>query len=142
MPHEDMTRTPRLMSSPDSVLKSVFGFDAFRPGQKGVINCIMSEQNVLAVMPTGAGKSLCYQVPALMLEGITVVISPLVALMDNQVAALRANGVSVAFLLPAIFYECFHLYVYFVFAFADEIPHSSARLCDVRSHHDIRLRQA
>jgi len=84
------------MSSAHSVLKSVFGFDDFRPGQQDVIETILSGQNVLAVMPTGAGKSLCYQVPALILKGITVVVSPLVALMDNQVAGLRANGVSVA----------------------------------------------
>ena len=84
------------MSTPLSILDSAFGFDAFRPGQEDVISQIMSGGNVLAVMPTGAGKSLCYQVPALLLPGLTVVISPLVALMDNQVAGLRANGIDVA----------------------------------------------
>ena len=84
------------LSTPESVLKSVFGFDDFRPGQGGIISRLMDGQNVLAVMPTGAGKSLCYQVPALLLEGLTIVISPLVALMDNQVSGLRANGVEVA----------------------------------------------
>ncbi len=82
--------------TPESILKSTFGFDAFRPGQAGVISALMGGEHVLAVMPTGAGKSLCYQVPALLLDGVTVVVSPLVALMDNQVAGLRANGVDVA----------------------------------------------
>ena len=84
------------MTTPRSILKSTFGFDDFRPGQEGVISEIMGKRHVLAVMPTGAGKSLCYQVPALIFDGLTVVISPLVALMDNQVAGLRTNGVSVA----------------------------------------------
>lgn len=84
------------MHSPDSILKSVFGFDSFRDGQEDIINTLIQGENALAVMPTGAGKSLCYQVPALILDGITIVISPLVALMDNQVGALRANGVDVS----------------------------------------------
>ena len=82
--------------TPETVLKSVFGFDAFRPGQEGIIAELMAGKNVLAVMPTGAGKSLCYQVPALLFDSVSVVISPLVALMDNQVAGLRANGAAVA----------------------------------------------
>lgn len=84
------------MSSPDSILQSVFGFDSFRPGQEPIIDYILGAENVLAVMPTGAGKSLCYQVPALLMDGLSVVVSPLVALMDNQAAGLRANGVTVA----------------------------------------------
>ncbi|NNC38632.1 MAG: DNA helicase RecQ [Acidimicrobiales bacterium] len=84
------------MTTPASTLKSTFGFDAFRPGQDEVISEIMAGRNVLAVMPTGAGKSLCYQVPALLFDRVSVVVSPLVALMDNQVAALRANGIDVA----------------------------------------------
>ncbi|HEX4861107.1 MAG TPA: DEAD/DEAH box helicase, partial [Rhizomicrobium sp.] len=76
------------------VLKDVFGFDSFRPGQEQVIDGVLSGSNVLAVMPTGSGKSLCYQVPALMLGGLTVVVSPLVALMQDQVAALRLAGVA------------------------------------------------
>ncbi len=84
------------MTTPLSILKSTFGFDEFRPGQEGVISEIMAKRHVLAVMPTGAGKSLCYQVPALIFDGLTVVVSPLVALMDNQVAGLRTNGVSVS----------------------------------------------
>jgi len=84
------------MSSPESVLKNTFGFDAFRPGQADVISALVEGDNVLAVMPTGAGKSLCYQVPALLFDKPTIVISPLVALMDNQVAGLRMNGVKVS----------------------------------------------
>ncbi len=84
------------MQSADSVLKSVFGFGGFRPGQKDIIDAIVAGQNMLAVMPTGAGKSLCYQIPALLFDRPTVIVSPLVALMDNQVAGLRANGVDAA----------------------------------------------
>lgn len=88
--------TTSFMNTPASLLKSVFGFDSFRPGQEGIIDTLMDGENVLAVLPTGAGKSLCYQVPALLFEGVTIVVSPLVALMDNQVGALRVNGVAVA----------------------------------------------
>jgi len=77
-----------------AVLKHTFGFDAFRPGQETVVDTLLADENVLAVMPTGAGKSLCFQVPALVRGGLTVVVSPLVALMQDQVAALRLAGVS------------------------------------------------
>jgi len=87
---------PQRFSDKYQPLKTVFGHAGFRPGQEEVIDAILDRQNVLAVMPTGAGKSLCYQVPSLMLDGTTIIISPLVALMDNQVAALRANGVAVS----------------------------------------------
>jgi ATP-dependent DNA helicase RecQ len=76
------------------VLKDVFGFDDFRPGQATVMEALLAGRHVLAVMPTGAGKSLCYQVPALVLGGLTIVVSPLVALMQDQVAALRLAGVA------------------------------------------------
>jgi ATP-dependent DNA helicase RecQ len=76
------------------VLKDVFGFDDFRPGQEAVMTTLLAGRPVLAVMPTGAGKSLCYQVPALVLGGLTIVVSPLVALMQDQVAALRLAGVA------------------------------------------------
>ncbi|MEM7728709.1 MAG: DNA helicase RecQ [Pseudomonadota bacterium] len=89
-------RMPQRFADKHQALKTVFGHEAFRPGQEEVIDAVVAGRNVLAVMPTGAGKSLCYQVPALLLDGTTVVVSPLVALMDNQVAALRANGVAVS----------------------------------------------
>jgi ATP-dependent DNA helicase RecQ len=76
------------------VLKDVFGFDGFRPGQERVVDALLAGRNVLTVMPTGAGKSLCFQVPALVLGGLTVVVSPLIALMQDQVAALRLAGVA------------------------------------------------
>lgn len=76
------------------VLKDVFGFDDFRPGQAAVMESLLAGRHVLAVMPTGAGKSLCYQVPALVKGGLTIVVSPLVALMQDQVAALRLAGVA------------------------------------------------
>ncbi len=76
------------------VLKDVFGFDDFRPGQQQAMEALLEGRHVLAVMPTGAGKSLCYQVPALVLGGLAIVVSPLVALMQDQVAALRLAGVA------------------------------------------------
>ena len=76
------------------VLKDVFGFADFRPGQEAAMTSLLAGRPMLAVMPTGAGKSLCYQVPALVLGGLTVVVSPLVALMQDQVAALRLAGVA------------------------------------------------
>ncbi len=75
------------------LLSSVFGFDSFRPGQAEIVQAVAEGRNTLAIMPTGGGKSLCYQLPALMREGVTVVISPLIALMRDQVRALRAAGV-------------------------------------------------
>ncbi len=76
------------------VLKEVFGYDGFRPGQEEVVAALLGGSHVLTVMPTGAGKSLCFQVPALVLGGLTIVVSPLVALMEDQVAALRLAGVA------------------------------------------------
>ncbi len=67
------------------LLKTHFGYDTFREGQEAVIDALLAGKDVLAVMPTGAGKSICYQVPALMLKGITLVISPLISLMKDQV---------------------------------------------------------
>ena len=75
-------------------LKRVFGFDEFRTGQAPVVASLLSGRDALAVMPTGAGKSLCYQIPALLMDGLTVVVSPLVALMEDQVAALKLNGIA------------------------------------------------
>ena len=82
------------MPTPLDILESTFGFDAFRAGQEDIISRILSGKAVLAVMPTGAGKSLCYQLPSQILASPTVVVSPLVALMDNQVAGLRAMGIA------------------------------------------------
>ena len=84
------------MSAARRVLSDVFGFEAFRPGQEAVIEALLGGRNVLAVMPTGSGKSLCFQVPALVGDGLTVVVSPLVALMRDQVVALELAGVAAA----------------------------------------------
>ncbi len=81
------------MNRAQELLDSVFGFDSFRPGQAEIVDAVVDGNNVLAIMPTGGGKSLCFQLPALCLEGVTVVISPLIALMRDQVRALRAAGV-------------------------------------------------
>ena len=81
------------MENPHSILKKVFGYDGFRPGQEEIVSRLLAGQDVLAVMPTGAGKSICYQVPALLLPGITIVVSPLVSLMKDQVGALVQAGV-------------------------------------------------
>ena len=77
-----------------NILKSTFGYDQFRPGQAEIVAALLAGESVLAVMPTGSGKSICYQLPALATESLTVVVSPLIALMRDQVAALRLNGVA------------------------------------------------
>ena len=81
------------MDQVTDLLNSVFGFDSFRPGQAEIVDAVVQGKNVLAIMPTGGGKSLCYQLPALCLDGVTVVISPLIALMRDQVRALKEVGV-------------------------------------------------
>jgi ATP-dependent DNA helicase RecQ len=79
-------------------LKENFGFEKFRPNQEDIINCILSGQDTLAIMPTGGGKSICFQLPALIFPGITIVISPLIALMKDQVDSLKANGIEACFI--------------------------------------------
>ncbi|WP_137701300.1 DNA helicase RecQ [Marimonas lutisalis] len=81
------------MTGAATLLSDVFGFDRFRPGQEEIVDAVADGRNVLAIMPTGGGKSLCFQLPALMRDGVTVVISPLIALMRDQVRALREAGV-------------------------------------------------
>jgi ATP-dependent DNA helicase RecQ len=82
------------MTAKAKILREVFGFDDFRPGQEDIVDHLIGGRHVLAVMPTGSGKSLCYQVPALVKQGLTIVVSPLVALMQDQVAALKLAGVA------------------------------------------------
>lgn len=99
----------RSYGTPEEALKALFGYGAFRPGQKEVIDNILSGRDVFAVMPTGAGKSVCYQIPAMLLPGITLVISPLISLMQDQVKALNEAGIPAAFINSSLsenmFYE-------------------------------------
>ncbi|MBT4937530.1 MAG: RecQ family ATP-dependent DNA helicase, partial [Rhodospirillaceae bacterium] len=83
-----------LNHTPEQILKDVFGYDRFRPGQTDVVDALLADQHTLTVMPTGSGKSLCFQIPALLKGGLTIVVSPLVALMEDQVAALKLAGVA------------------------------------------------
>lgn len=89
----------------EDVLKKYFGFTSFRDGQEEMIDNILHDRDVLGIMPTGAGKSLCFQVPSLMLEGVTLVISPLISLMKDQVQALIANGIPAAFINSTLNYN-------------------------------------
>ena len=92
-------------ADPKLVLKTVFGYDEFRPLQKDIISNVLKGHDTLAVMPTGGGKSLCYQLPALILEGITVVVSPLISLMQDQVSSLETSGIHSAFLNSSLSWE-------------------------------------
>ena len=79
-------------------LRRSFGYDAFRPGQEQAVRGVLAGRDTLVVLPTGGGKSLCYQVPALLLPGLTVVVSPLISLMSDQVEALERRGIQATYL--------------------------------------------
>ena len=90
--------SPETLRSPSFILKNTFGYDTFRPLQQEVIENVLARRDTLAVMPTGGGKSLCYQIPSQLLDGLTVVVSPLISLMKDQVEQMRAVGVPALFL--------------------------------------------
>jgi ATP-dependent DNA helicase RecQ len=93
------------LAAAQTALRSTFGFEDFRPGQGAIIESVLAGADVLAIMPTGSGKSLCYQLPALLRESLTVVVSPLIALMRNQVAQLKSYGIAAASLNSANDFE-------------------------------------
>jgi ATP-dependent DNA helicase RecQ len=98
---------PAALTSPLDILKSVFGYESFRPLQAEIIANMLAGRSSLAVMPTGSGKSICYQLPALVLDGLTVVVSPLISLMQDQVMQLRDLGLPAAFLNSTVEYDSY-----------------------------------
>ena len=97
--------TAIINADPHIVLKSVFGYDRFRPLQEEIITSILKGRDTLGVMPTGGGKSVCYQLPALIFPGLTVVVSPLISLMHDQVSSLEASGIHSVFLNSSLEWE-------------------------------------
>jgi len=84
------------MEAAKDALQNIFGFEDFRPGQREILEAAFASEDILAIMPTGSGKSLCYQLPALVRKGLTIVVSPLIALMRDQVQQLKQYGIAAA----------------------------------------------
>ncbi|MBU2478572.1 MAG: DEAD/DEAH box helicase, partial [Gammaproteobacteria bacterium] len=97
-----MQSSPEISADIHATLQRVFGYASFRPQQQDVIEDLLAGRDAFVLMPTGGGKSLCYQIPALHRPGVAIVVSPLISLMKDQVDALRANGVAAAFYNSAL----------------------------------------
>mgnify|MGYP000199538796 CR=1 FL=1 len=91
-----------MQNTPKTLLKNVFGYDEFRPLQQEIIERTLAGNDSFVLMPTGGGKSMCFQIPALCFDGITIVVSPLISLMKDQVQALRSNGIKADFFNSSI----------------------------------------
>lgn len=102
---EDQMDFPHYTKTPEYILKSVFGYDSFRSMQKSVIQNVLSGRDTLAVMPTGGGKSLCYEIPALIMNGLTIVVSPLIALMQDQVQQLESYNIPAIYINSSLDWE-------------------------------------
>lgn len=102
---ETVAQRPLTLQTAQDLLKTVFGYDEFRGLQANIIQNILKKRDSVAIMPTGSGKSLCYQLPALMFDGLTVVVSPLISLMEDQVSSLRELGVTAVFLNSTLSYQ-------------------------------------
>src|ERR1700760_3397595 len=106
---------------PVQSLQKYFGYSSFRHQQEAIVNHVLAKKDVLALMPTGGGKSICYQLPAVILQGLTIVISPLIALMKDQVDSLNVNGI------PAAFYN------------SSQTPDYQLRLVNKLRNNEVRL---
>ena len=94
-----------MMNQAHKILEQYFGFPSFRAGQQSVIESILQQQNTLAIMPTGGGKSLCYQIPGLVLEGTAIIVTPLISLMKDQVDSLNALGINATYINSSLSFE-------------------------------------